>query len=251
MNLRQLQFLCGVVAQLAVTSQAPGQSASMPNMKMDDSASDLATAAAHEAMMGHMVADAHMKMSPAREATAADSARAAQLVQTIHQALAKYRDVRLAEADGYRKFLPNIKQPVYHFTNYANAMAERFRFDPTKPTSLLYRDEPDGTLTLIGVMYDDAPGTSLDELDRRVPLGIARWHQHVNWCVPPRGEKARWLEKKDHRPVFGPQSPIADAEACAAVGGRFLPRIFGWMVHVNAFASGDPAVIWGGEMHEH
>jgi hypothetical protein len=247
MRLSQLRFLCGIMAQLALTTQAHGQMASMPNMKQDDAESDQATAAAHEAMMGRMVADAHMKMSPAREGTAADSARSAELLTTIHKTLARYQDVRVAEADGYQKFLPNVKQPVYHFTNYPNAMAERLRFDPTRPTSLLYRSQPDGSLQLIGVMYADGPGTSLEELDRRVPLGIARWYQHVNWCVPPRGEKARWLEKRDGMPVFGPKSPIADADNCAAVGGRFLPRIFGWMVHVNAFESEDPAVIWGME----
>ncbi|HYS20970.1 MAG TPA: hypothetical protein VEO73_07770, partial [Gemmatimonadales bacterium] len=78
------------------------------------------------------------------------------------------------------------------------------------------------------------------------------WHQHVNWCVPPRGQRERWRETRDGRPVFGPKSPIADAAACAAVGGRFLPRIFGWMVHVQAFASDDPAVIWStGHDHAH
>src|SRR5437660_146155 len=83
------------------------------------------------------------------------------------------------------------------------------------------------------------PGASLEELDRRVPFSITQWHQHVNWCVPARGQKERWSETREGRPVFGPRSPIPDESACAAVGGRFLPRIFGWMVHVNAFASDD------------
>jgi hypothetical protein len=50
--------------------------------------------------------------------------------------------------------------------------------------------------------------------------------------------------------VFGPRSPIATQAACDAVGGRFFPRLFGWMVHVNAFAGTDPAVVWGGEGHD-
>jgi hypothetical protein len=33
----------------------------------------------------------------------------------------------------------------------------------------------------------------------------------------------------------------------AGVGGRFRPRLLGWMVHVMAFAGDDPRVIWGGE----
>jgi len=83
---------------------------------------------------------------------------------------------------------------------------------------------------------------------------VARWHQHVNWCLPPlRRARERWREVKDGQPVFGPRSPIATAEACAAVGGRFQPRLLGWMVHVMAFASDDPHGIWGveGGGHRH
>jgi len=36
------------------------------------------------------------------------------------------------------------------------------------------------------------------------------------------------------------------------VGGRFVPRLFGWMMHVMAFESDDPKVIWGeGAEHDH
>src|SRR2546422_7648705 len=79
-----------------------------------------------------------------------DSARAAALVRTMRAALANYRDVRLAEADGFRQFLPGVKQPVYHFTNWRWAMGEMFRFDPAKPTSLLYRQHADGGFVLVG-----------------------------------------------------------------------------------------------------
>ena len=120
-----------------------------------------------------------------------------------------------------------------------------FRFDPTKPTSLLYRKRPDGSFELVGAMYADRAGASEDELNERIPLALARWHEHVNWCVPPPGARERWTETKDGRPVFGPKSPIATPDACAAAGGRFLPRIFGWMVHVTVFGSDDPRVIWG------
>ena len=87
---------------------------------------------------------------------------------------------------------------------------------------------------------------------RRIPLSVARWHEHVNWCVPPRGQGGRWRDTLAGRPVFGPKSPVATPNACAAVGGRFLPRLFGWMVHVMAFAGDDPHVIWGaGHDHPH
>jgi hypothetical protein len=67
--------------------------------------------------------------------------------------------------------------------------------------------------------------------------------------APLRDARRRWRETKDGRPVFGPQSPIATLEACAAVGGRFHPRLLGWMVHVMAFAGDDAEVIWGAGHH--
>jgi hypothetical protein len=216
-----------------------------PDMDAMDSTEQHATVAAQETMSGLMPADPHLMLTPLRPASGSDSTRAAAIVAGMRAALGKYRDVRVAQADGFRQFLPGVAQPVYHFTNRRWALAEMLRFDPAKPTSLLYRKEPDGTLVLVGAMYA-APGrVSLDELDARVPLSVARWHEHVNWCVPPRGQGGRWRDTRGGRPVFGPKSSIATADACAGVGGRFLPRLFGWMVHVMAFAGDDPHVIWG------
>jgi hypothetical protein len=125
------------------------------------------------------------------------------------------------------------------------------RFDPAKPTSLLYREERSGHFELVGAMYTAPARTTADDLDRRIPLSIARWHEHVNWCLPPQGAARRWREQRAGHAVFGPRSPIATRAACASVGGRFRPRVFGWMVHVQAFASDDPRVIWSlGHHHE-
>ena len=233
---------------LAATASRAQSHDSMPvmaGMGGADSADRQAGAAAEESMSGTMIADRHMVMTPHRAPAAGDSTRAAALLAEVRRDLAPFRSVDTALADGYRPFFPNVPQPVYHFTNLGNALKERLRFDPAQPTALLYRKDASGAYVLVGAMYDDAPDTPLDELDRRVPLSIAHWHRHVNWCLPPRGAAERWHETRDGHPVFGPKSPIATAEACAAVGGRFIPHIFGWMVHVNAFAGEDPAVIWG------
>ncbi len=243
-----------LAALFAAVACRPRQAAQAPmDMGAMDSTDQHATQAAHDAMSGPppMSLDPHLVLTPARPGSAADSTRATALVAQMHAALDTYRDVHTAQADGFRQFLPGVKQPVYHFTNWRWALAEMFRFDPAKPTSLLYRQAADGRFVLVGAMYTAPARASLDELDRRIPLSLARWHEHVNWCAPPRGERERWRETRSGRPVFGPKSPIATAEACAAVGGRFLPRIFGWMVHVMAFASDDPSVIWGGEHHAH
>jgi hypothetical protein len=186
----------------------------------------------------------HLRLSTARPRTAEDSVRGSRLVSTIRRELAKYQDVKVAIADGYRQFLPNVVLPVYHFTNNRYGFEAAFAFDPAKPTSLLYRKNGDGSFTLTGVMYTAPAVLGEQRLEPRIPLGLARWHQHTNWCLPKQGEESRWLETRDGKPVFGPESPIASADECAAVRGRFFPRLFGWMVHVNAFESDDPAVIW-------
>jgi len=240
-----------VLVALSVATACRAQSpAGEPEMDAMDSTDQHATHAAHEAMSGPLSVDPHLVLTPPRPRSPADSTRAAQLVAQMRAALVRYHDVHAAEADGFRKFLPGVKQPIYHFTSWRWALRATRRFDPTRPTSLLYREGPGGTLELAGAMYTAPARTPLDALDQRIPLSVARWHEHVNWCLPPRGRRDRWGETRDGKPVFGPKSSIATADSCAAVGGRFVPRLFGWMVHVMAFDSDDPNVIWGAD-HDH
>ena len=205
-----------------------------------------ARAAARDGSMLHMV------MTPERPRAPGDSAHAASVAATLRAAINKYRDTTAAVADGYRMFAPQIKnQKVYHFSNGWHGVQEAFRFDPASPTSLLYTKGPDGTFTLVGAMYTAPKRFDLDKLDERIPLSIARWHRHVNWCIPPRGHRERWLERKDGHAVFGPESPIATKASCEAVGGVFHESLLGWMVHANVMTSDDPAVIWGNEHAGH
>ena len=108
----------------------------------------------------------------------------------------------------------------------------------------------DGKLHLVGAMYTMPRNASLDRLDARVPLGIARWHEHVNWCVPKPGDVARWLEQKNGKPVCGPESPIATKAACDAVNGDFHPNLFGWMLHANVYEGTDLASIFADDHHD-
>ena len=190
----------------------------------------------------------HMQMTPMRTATHDDSTRALAVVAELRRAIAKYKDVAVAERDGFQMFLPNVKnQRVYHFTNYRNAFKEAFRFDPNEPTSLLYKRGPDGEKVLIGAMYTMPKRVTLEKLNERVPLAIARWHKHINWCLPKRGETARWMERQNGRPVFGPESPIATQAACDSVGGDFHESLFGWMIHAKVFEGEDLGKIFGDE----
>lgn len=201
-----------------------------------------AAMAADHAMAGMVTnEDLHMRLTPVRSPAPGDSARAAEVLAVMRRELARYRDVRAAEADGFRNFIPAGAAPIQHFTKILWAFQARNGLNPARPTSLLYERAADGTLTLVGGMFTAPPQTSDADLDVRLPLSIVRWHQHINWCLPPLADaRRRWRETQNGQPVFGPKSPIATADACEAVGGRFRPRLFGWMVHVMAFSGDNP-----------
>ncbi len=223
-----------------------GMSTGMDHATMDDGAM------AHDGMDAHHSPEEalHMRMTDARPATHGDSTRLAAVTDSARRALGRYVDVAAAEADGYQLFLPQLKhQRVYHYTNYRNAFAEAFRFDPARPTSLLYEDGPGGRKVLTGVMYTAPARWSAEQLDARVPLSLAPWHQHRHWCLPPAGATARWAETHAGKPVFGPASPIADRASCDAVGCVYRERVFGWMVHVDPFARTPAAA--GAFGHDH
>jgi hypothetical protein len=218
------------------------------NTRNAESDSSVAAGTDH-VMNGKMVAGLHMEMTPTRPMTREDSIRAAEIVRELRASIEKYKDVRLAVKDGYKQFAPGLKgQKVLHFTNYRSAIRASFSFKPGRPTSLLYRPVEGGQPVLIGAMYTAPKRSSFEDLDKRIPLSVAKWHKHTNFCIPPRGRNERWKEVRDGLPVFGPLSPIATEEECDKVGGRFYSQVFGWMIHANVFASDDPEVIWE---HEH
>jgi len=183
---------------------------------------------------------AHMYLTRLRAPQPGDQQRADAIVAAAKQAMAPYQDYRHAEADGYRPFFPNVKQPLYHFTNYAHMREAKWRFDPLKPTSLLYRKNADGGYTLVGVMYTDRVTASEEELNERIPLSVARWHQHVNFCKAPFGQ---WAGYYGQHAKFGLMGSIHTRAACEAAGGVFLPHVLGWMVHVYPYET-DPAKVW-------
>ena len=130
----------------------------------------------------------HLRLTPVRVPTAADSARGDSLVRVARQAVSRYQSVAAAEQDGYKVRLKTMKQAkVLHYTSLANGFAARSSFDPARPTSLLYERDAGGELRLIGVMYTVPASASLEELDARVPLepgAMAPAHQHL----PAEGE---------------------------------------------------------------
>lgn len=188
--------------------------------------------------MAHMAG--HMYLTTLRPMKNGDQQKADAIVAVAREAMEPYRDYHKALADGYRIFLPNIPQPLYHFTNYQNGREAAQHFDPLKPTSLLYRKTADGGYKLIGVMYTDRLAASEDEINERIPLSIARWHQHINFCKAPPGE---WKGYFGTDAKFGLMGSITTRESCDAAGGRFFPHVLGWMVHVYPYES-DASKIW-------
>jgi hypothetical protein len=224
----------------------PGHDVS--NMKSTDMSTDKdkdadkdsdANAHAMHSMEGHMDMGPHMKMTALRPAKPGDAARAGQIVEAARKASEKYLDYHVALADGYQIFHPEVPQKMYHFTNYAYAMEARFRFAPEHPTSLLYQKHGDN-YKLIGVMYTAPKRLGEDELNERVPLSVAQWHEHVNFCAPPPDRRKELLTP---HPQFGLRGSITTQAACDAAGGTFHPVIFNWMVHVYPFEK-DQASIW-------
>jgi|SRR5581483_11675513 len=213
------------------------------NHHMEGAASGAGGMSMHDSHLGHAAMKnmaLHMVWSNQRPETPADQARAARLLATLRSALAKYKDYRVAQADGFKPFHPEFKrQHLVHFTNWWYAVKAQFSFDPAKPTSLLYQRTVDGGYELIGAMYTAPRRWSQARLDARVPLSVARWHKHVNLCFPPKGADPRTLDWSR----FGPDGSIATKAACDAAGGRFFPVLFGWMVHVYPWES-DPAQVW-------
>ena len=205
----------------------------MPGMNMEHDTQDHTQSGAMSSMGHghHMMGGAHMRMTALREATPDDLKRADQIANTLRDAIQPYKDYHVALSEGYRIFMPNLPQEVYHFTSYWNGFLEGFTFDSARPTSLLYKKTKDG-YELVGAMYTAPKSATLDQLNERVPLGVAKWHVHTNLCVPPRSQMrgADWTK-------FGLTGSIASAGACRAAGGRFYPQIFGWMVHVYPFES--------------
>ncbi len=195
---------------------------------------------AHE----HMHDNPHMVMTSLRPPAPEDAKRAEEIVAVLGQSIEKYKDYRVALGDNFRIFLPNIPQPMYHFTNYRYGLEAETTFDPARPTSLLYRKTATG-YELIGAMYTASRVATEEELNQRIPLSVARWHAHVRICLPPRGQPAAAGQPAQLPDLtrFGTQGSISTEAECTAAGGRFLQQIFGWMVHAYPFEA-SPEKIW-------
>src|SRR6266852_2619367 len=236
------------------SDSSPAASPDTPTHKMTDAdmrdmvgTNSDGTAHAMRSMEGRQMSmGPHMKMTTLRDLKPGDQEKADQVVAAARKAAEKYTDYKIALADGYKIFLPNLPQKQYHFTNYWYWFEAGLRFNPEHSTSLLYEKHGDD-YRLIGVMYTAPKNATEDQLDQRIPLSVAQWHAHVNMCVPPADKKR---EARGPNAKFGLAGSIATKEDCEAAGGKFMPQIFGWMVHVYPLEQ-KPEDIWSVERQAH
>jgi hypothetical protein len=124
-----------------------------------------------------------MKMTALRPSQPGDAERAQQVVEAARKVSAKYIDYHAALAAGFTIFHPEIPQEIYHFMNYEYGMEARSSLNPEHLTALLYEKHGDD-YKLVGLMYTTTRSFGEDQLNQRIPLTIAQWHEHVNFCAP-------------------------------------------------------------------
>ncbi len=193
----------------------------------------IASATPQQADPRHMNMGPHMKMTPYQSVTSADIARMDTIVQNAHVCYDKYKDYHLALQDGYQIFAPNVPQDIYHFANVKSFVEAQTTFDLAHPSALLYKKVDDG-YQLVGVMYSAPANVTAEQLNQRIPLSIAPWHLHVNFCLPA-GDTEQTLFNANS--LFGLTGTITTQAQCAKVGGTFYSSMYGWMVHIPLFGS--------------
>jgi hypothetical protein len=217
-----------VLGALLIFLAAPAQQQdqhkhSMPGMEMGDDGDMSAMGPSMAAMTGHMY------ITPQRAKHPGDEEKARSVVAELKATMERYKDYRKALLDGYVIANPKLKQPQYHFISQANTREADVRFDPSRPTALLYRRTPMQEYKLEGAMYTTSPDATEGELNQRIPLSIARWHRHINFCEAPEN---RAKDYQATHPKFGMFGSIKTKEDCTAEGGIFHPYVFTWMIHV-------------------
>ncbi|MBV8580237.1 MAG: hypothetical protein JOZ86_06335 [Candidatus Eremiobacteraeota bacterium] len=176
----------------------------------------------------------HTRLSEMRDTVPPNEmAHTQRLLAMLRKELVRYADPAAAERDGYAREGEDVPVgALKHFFNYANYVKNFDHLDPEAPPAILYRRTKTG-FELAGVMFTAPITSSMDELDRRVPLALGHWHAHRKLCVPKPGSPP--LSAADRR-RFGFSGSIATREACDAAGGVFLDNVYGWMTHIYPYA---------------
>jgi hypothetical protein len=222
MKLRTAGLSIIVSIILAVSSKAQQATARESGNTMATEHQDDGVAMSHDHHMG-----------TSAPVTYAELENTAALLQSARQATEKYRDVRVAEADGYHGIGPDVPGMGIHYVGPYDGS----NFDVAHPAILLYEKSTENKngFALVGVSYlFKAPeGSDGQPLNAPFPKSLANWHRHENLCVLSDNSVKSKLS----------------AEQCGAEGGHFTAETQ-WMVHAwiwkdspaGVFSSTNPAV---------
>ncbi|MBV9181810.1 MAG: hypothetical protein JO356_10900 [Acidobacteria bacterium] len=156
----------------------------------------------------------HPSPTPTASASYTELKNTVSQLERARQATAKYQDVRVAEAEGYRPLGPDIPGMGLHFVQ----TLEVKQFNVEKPPILLYNKDaavPGGySLVAVSYLWNAAEGPDGQPLDPPFPKSLARWHRHENVCL-----------------LSGLANPHGLSEnQCREQGGHFVAQA-PWMVH--------------------
>lgn len=174
-------------------------------------------------------ATAHSLHAPGSSVTYAELKNTTALLDRARQATAKYQDVNVAQADGYKPVGPDVPGMGIHFIQTMQPKA----FDIEKPPILVYVNDPSapGGYVLAGVAYllDSPAGPDGQPLDPPFPKSLARWHQHDNICVLPNIQNPHGLTEGQ----------------CREQGGQYVAHS-SWFVHAWIWKE-NPAGVFSAE----
>lgn len=144
----------------------------------------------------------------------AELIKTAALLETARHATEKYKDVRVAEANGYKAIGPDVPGMGIHFIGPYGGSS----FDVEQPTILLYEKDSSGVggYALVGVSYllTAVEGPDGQPANPPFPKALAQWHRHANICV--------LADRSAHTDLSESQ--------CTTRGGHFTAETQ-WMVH--------------------
>ncbi len=230
-----------LAAPFAAARQGHRNTSSVPASDFDRDVAlypDALLAAGESMSARAMDSNPHIYTTVLRSNATGDSQRAQEVLDILRKSMERYKDSRVAVSEGFEPFSPKTDQRVYWFINARNAYLAAYEFNPGHPTALLYKKSK-GNYELKGAVFTAPKAATESQLNDRVPLSVARWHEHVNLCVSLRRE----ADQPADAPKFGLFGSIATKDACVAAGGRWVPQVFGWMIAVFPFAS-QPSAVW-------
>ena len=169
--------------------------------------------------------------------TAEEQAAADKLVRDTIAGTVRFRDIRVAEAEGYRETLPPHKpaRPFgrVHFINRVYIRDGKI-LDAERPEGLVYLKRPSGEWLYLGAMYMARKGEG-----PRVGGPLTPWHTHENACLatpenqnpmacPGNRKPAKQVPEMLHVWTFNnPDGPFAQhlraRSVFAAVGSEGFP----------------------------